>query len=84
MDLVNQNEELGTFCSAMRLSGRDRGLMVQQQQTATKRTAADSTALRSVRLFLPSLNKLAARGSSDPWWGGKNEGPARDRYVAES
>ena len=62
------------FCSAMRLSGRDRGLMVQQQQTATKRAAADGTALQSVRLSLPPLNELAARGSSDPWWGQK-EGP---------
>ena len=68
----------------MRLSGRDRGLMVKQQKTGTKRTAADGTALRSVRLSLPPLNELAARGSSDPRWGGKKKGPARDRYVAET
>ena len=68
----------------MRLSGRDRGLMVQQQQAATKRTAANRTALRSVQLSLPPLNELAARGSSDSRWGGKKKGPARDRYVAET
>ena len=53
------------YCSAMRLSGRDRGPMVQQKQKQ-QREAADGTALRSVRLSLLSLNELAARSSSDP------------------